>query len=71
MKIQDLIFFLIFLLIVWRRSSRWATLIGLGCLILAIPLFKLWLFFSAERLTWSAAAFFAYATVLGIMRAKK
>jgi len=38
--------------------------IGLCCLALAIPLFKFWIFFTAERLTWYAAAFFTYSIVL-------
>ena len=64
MKIQDLLFGFVFLLIAWRKEAKLATVIGLACLILAIPLFKFWIFFTAERLTWYAAAFFAYAGLL-------
>ncbi len=71
MKIQDLFFILIFLFVFWRRSPRLATIIGLLCLLLAIPLFKFWIFFTAERLTWYAAAFFAYAIVLLIINELK
>jgi len=63
-KIQDLAFILVFLLVFWRRSSKLAVSIGLCCLALAIPLFKFWIFFTAERLTWYAAAFFTYSIVL-------
>jgi len=33
--------------------------VGLGCFVLAIPLFSQWIFFTAERLTWYGAAFIA------------
>jgi hypothetical protein len=66
MKIQDLGFFLLFGLVLWRRNSRLSIIIGLICLILAIPLFKFWIFFTAERLTWYAAAFFAFAILTQI-----
>lgn len=71
MKLQDLSFFLIFLFILWRRNSRLAVFAGLACLLLAIPLFKFWIFFTAERLTWYAAAFFLYAVVLLMFKKKK
>lgn len=64
MKIQDLVFILVFLFVLWRRNARLATVIGLFCLLLAIPLFKFWIFFTAERLTWYAGILFIYAVVL-------
>ena len=63
MKIQDLLFVLVFLFVFWRRSSQLAIIIGLICLLLAIPFFKFWIFFTAERLTWYAAAFFLLAVI--------
>ena len=71
MKIQDLLFILVFLFVFWHRSPRLATIIGLLCLWLAIPLFKFWIFFTAEHLTWYAAAFFAYAIALLIINELK
>lgn len=62
-KIQDIVFILLFLFVLWRKNARLAAIVGLACLILAIPLFKFWIFFTAERLTWYAAAFFAYAII--------
>lgn len=64
MKFQDLLFILVFLFVFWRRNARLATIIGLLCLLLAIPLFKFWIFFTAERLTWYAASFFLYTVIL-------
>lgn len=71
MKIQDLAFILVFLLIIWRRNIKLALAIGLGCLALAIPLFKFWIFFTAERLTWYAGAFFAYGIILQLFELLK
>ncbi len=71
MKIQDLIFIIIFLFVLWRRSERLSVMIGLSCLLLAIPLFKFWIFFTAERLTWYAAAFFAFAILLLLAKLAK
>ena len=59
MKTQDLIFGVIFLLVVLARRQRLAMVVGLLFLGLSIPLFRFWIFFTAERLTWYAAAFFA------------
>lgn len=58
MKLQDILFITAFgaLLILRRpRAFVWA---GLVCLAGSIPLFATWTFFTAERLTWYAAAFF-------------
>ena len=71
MKIQDIVFGLLFLFVLWRRNSRLSVALGLVCLVLAIPLFKFWIFFTAERLTWYAAAFFAYAVVLELAKLRK
>ena len=70
MKIQNLIFFLIFLFVFWQRQPRLSVIIGLCCLLLAMPLFKFWIFFTAERLTWYTAAFFLYAIVLFLVQGK-
>lgn len=72
MKIQDICFILLFLLVAWRRNNRLATVTGLACLVLAMPLFgfKIMLF-TAERLTWYAAGFFLYSTILLLISSKK
>jgi len=63
MKVQDLFFFTVFLVVAWRRNGRLAAAVGLACLLLAIPLFSFWIFFTAERLTWYAAAFFLLSVI--------
>jgi 4-amino-4-deoxy-L-arabinose transferase-like glycosyltransferase len=71
MKIQDVAFCLLFLLVLWQRHERLSIIIGLFCLFLAIPLFQFWIFFTAERLTWYAAAFFAYAITIQLIEVIK
>lgn len=58
MKVQDISFFLVLALLIILRKPILFVWAGLGSLLLAIPLFALWIFFTAERLTWYAAAFF-------------
>jgi len=63
-KIQDIVFISVWLLVAWRKNSRLATIAGLVCLVLAMPLFGFrTMLFTAERLTWYAAAFFLYAII--------
>jgi len=63
MKIQDIAFFIILALLILKRNPKLAVTCGIVCLILSIPLFSLWIFFTAERLTWYAAAFFLTAII--------
>jgi len=71
MKPQDLIFFLVLAVLIYFRKSRLAALAGLISLLLSIPLFAFWIFFTAERLTWYAAAFFLLAIGLSLLSEKK
>lgn len=70
MKPQDLAFFVILAILIWRRNARLAAGIGLVALIMAIPLFATWTFFTAERLTWYAAAFFFLSIILQLLQIK-
>lgn len=71
MKIQDIAFFLIFAFLLVKRNPRFAAIAGIISLILSIPLFSLWIFFTAERLTWYAAGFFLLTIILNVFNAKK
>ena len=64
MKIQDITFFILLIILMRLKRPRLSVLTGLVCLFLAMPLFKFWIFFTAERLTWYAAAFFLHAIIL-------
>lgn len=71
MKIQDLGFLIIFLAILWTKNDRLATLTGLLCLILAIPLFSFWVFFTAQRLVMYAAAFFLLSIIFQVLKLRR
>ncbi len=71
MKIQDVFFLAVFLLLFWRKKYSSFMPLGLICLVVAIPLFWLRIFFTAERLTWYAAAFFAVFAVFSLVRANR
>jgi len=64
MKIQDAVFFVLFAVLIFLNRPKWLVIIGLICLGLSIPLFATWTFFTAERLTWYAAAFFLGALLI-------
>jgi len=71
MKIQDFVFFLT-LVGLWFMPGRNKYLYaGLLSLILAIPLFAKWIFFTAERLTWYAVAFILVHTTILLRHIRK
>ncbi len=57
MKPQDILFFIVFIVLMVFRRKKWFVIAGLASFVLAIPLFATWTFFTAERLTWYGAAF--------------
>lgn len=71
MKIQDIIFFVVLAALILSRKPRLLVYAGLFSLILAIPLFAKWVFFTAERLTWYAAAFFLAFILISLARPHK
>ena len=70
MKIQDLIFLFVFLPHLRIRNPKFSAALGLLCLVLAAPLFKFWVFFTAERLTWYAGVFFLSSALLYLYQLK-
>jgi hypothetical protein len=66
MKIQDIVFFIVMALLIIRPNPRILVISGITCLILSIPLFSFWIFFTAQRLTWYAAAFFLMAIIFNL-----
>ena len=71
MKPQDIVFLLIVGFLVFKRSPRLAVLAGIACLLLSMPLFSLWIFFTAQRLVMYAATFFLLAILLTVRGEKK
>lgn len=68
MKIQDGLFFIIFILLVLLKKPQWFTFAGLFCLFLSIPLFVSWVFFTAQRLTWYAVALLLTSVIYAYYR---
>lgn len=71
MKPQDIIFIVSLLVLLTLRRPVLFVWAGLGALILAIPFFATWTFFTAERLTWYAAAFFLTFVVISLLFPRK
>ncbi|MBI2028479.1 MAG: hypothetical protein HYT07_02605 [Candidatus Levybacteria bacterium] len=71
MKIQDIAFIITLLSLIYKRSPKWTVVFGIVSLLLSIPLFTLWVFFTAERLTWYAAGFFLLAIIFFLLNARK
>ena len=63
MKIQDIVFFVILFWLWIIPVKKKFVYAGIFSLLIAIPLFSIMIFFSAERLTWYAAAFFLIHTL--------
>jgi hypothetical protein len=68
MKPQDIIFLVIFIFLIYKRNPKLAVILGLFSIALSIPLFASWTFFTAERLTWYAAAFFLLSIFLTLRK---
>ena len=71
MKIQDIAFFFTLAALFAIRRPILFVWAGLGCLVLAIPLFATWTFFTAERLTWYAAAFLLAFILISLLRPRR
>jgi len=63
MKIQDIVFFVVLALLILKRSPKLMAFFGILCLLLSIPLFSFWIFFTAEHLVWYSAVFFFAAII--------
>lgn len=71
MKPQDLVFIVILGVLVAFRKPTFLVFAGLLCIILAIPLFHFWVFFTAQRLIMYAAGFFFVSAVMLGFRNRK
>jgi len=63
MKIQDIFFIILLVLAIFKLQEKHIVIMGIICLLIAIPLFTAHVFFTAERFTWYAAAFFLLAII--------
>lgn len=71
MKIQDILFVVVLIVLLWRRNPRKIAYAGIICLLISMPLFYKWIFFTAERLTYYAVAFFFTSTILQLVNFRK
>ena len=71
MKVQDIIFFLVLGLLIYKNKPKLLVLAGIIALVISIPLFSFWVFFTAERLTWYAGAFFLIAIIFSMIKLRK
>lgn len=74
MKPQDIAFLLVVLvLLLIKRLRRPKVFVasGIVCLVLSLPLFALWIFFTAQHLVWYAAGFFLVAIILLLIHNKR
>lgn len=70
MKIQDIVFIILILFLIYKSNPKWGVLAGVISILLSIPLFANWIFFTADRLVWYSAAFFFLSVVLFIWKSR-
>lgn len=71
MKPQDIIFFIILLTLLFvARKPRVFVTMGLVCLLVSIPLFSFWVFFTAQKIVYYAAGFFLVSIILHLITNK-
>ena len=68
MKIQDISFGIVLVLLLLVHKPRLLVVTGLSCLVLAMPLFYFHVFFTAERLTWYAGGLFVTFVILNLFQ---
>jgi len=64
MKIQDIAFIIILLILIFRKNPRELVFAGLVSLALSIPLFSFWIFFTAQRLVFYAVILIASSLIV-------
>jgi hypothetical protein len=68
MKIQDILFAIIFLGLLIRHKENWFLSLGLLCFLIAIPFFYFWIFFTAERLVWYGVLLILVEAILKLFK---
>lgn len=67
MKIQDVLFLIVLMFLLYKRDAKLLVWVGLAALVISIPLFARHVFFTAERLTWYGGGLFLVAVVLDLV----
>lgn len=68
MKPQDIVFIIFLLLFIFLKKPKLTISAGIFCLLLSVPLYAKWIFFTAERLTIYAAGFFLLAILVFMLQ---
>jgi len=68
MKIQDILFLVVFAILLFKHKENSFVAFGLGCFLLAMPFFYLYVFFTAERLVYYGVILILVEVVLRISR---
>jgi len=69
-KIQDILFLFVIPFLIYKRNSKLSLIFGLGALALAIPLFYLQIFFTAQHLVYYAFFFILLSILIMIFKEK-
>ncbi len=70
MKPQDILFFIAFIVFIVLRKPKPLVILGLICMIVSIPLFSSWVFFTAQRLVYYSVVFLTAASLILIYKRK-
>jgi hypothetical protein len=70
-KIQDIIFLAFFAFLIYKKDSKLFLASGLVSILLAIPLFYLQIFFTAQHLIYYAFAFLLSASIIILFKESK
>ena len=71
MKLQDIGFLVILVILLVLHKRKLFVGMGLLCFLFAIPLFAKWIFFTGERLVWYGAAFVFIGIILMLVQKKE
>ncbi len=71
MKAQDIFFLVVLLLTIAINKPKLLVWTGLICLVVSVPLFSFWIFFTAQILVYYAAGFILVATLLYLFRLRE
>lgn len=70
MKPQDIIWLVVFVILILLRKEKLAVIVGLTCLLLAMPLYIRQVFFTAQRLVLYGASFIFLSSMLLLIKRK-
>jgi hypothetical protein len=68
MKIQDILFLTFFVILLFKHKENSFVSLGLGCFLLAMPFFYLYIFFTSERLIYYGVLLILAEVILKLIR---